>query len=223
MDGKKRSTYERILDAAEKLFAEQGYEGTSTREIVKAANASLSSFHLLFRSKENLCHEVLSRVMERHRQMLLPVFTRACHLHEQGLLRGEAAWDIWAETVRTYVDWAFLPTNRHAILLLARDMLDINSKIKTPPYALELTDMIQMVCRDYTGDPDARWARPIGLLLLNTVFTFVNYPVTMTKMLGSDILASENVSETREQVSRYLLLTLRAWLDDHKKAVQDLL
>ena len=200
MDEKKIPTRERILDAAEKLFAEQGYEGTSTREIVKLANASLSSFHLMFQSKENLCREVLSRVMDRHHQMLLPVFTRTRQLHEQGLLRGEAAWNILAETVRTYVDWVFLPANRYAILLLGRDMLDIHSKIKTPLYVLDLTDMIQTVCRGYTGDPDAQWARSIGLLLLNTMFTFTNYPVTMTKTLGFDILAPEILPEPKDQV-----------------------
>ncbi len=47
------SKEENILFAAEKLFAEKGFEGTSTREIAKAANVNISMISYYFGSKEN--------------------------------------------------------------------------------------------------------------------------------------------------------------------------
>lgn len=54
-------TRERVLDAAERLFAEQGYAGTSLRSIVAAAGVNLAAIHYHFRSKESLLEAVVVR------------------------------------------------------------------------------------------------------------------------------------------------------------------
>jgi AcrR family transcriptional regulator len=54
-------TTERILDAAERLFADHGFEGTSIRQIVDAAKVNLAAIHYHFRSKEALLEAVLTR------------------------------------------------------------------------------------------------------------------------------------------------------------------
>ena len=58
------SKEENILFAAEKLFAEKGFEGTSTREISKAANVNISMISYYFGSKENLMEELFKWRME---------------------------------------------------------------------------------------------------------------------------------------------------------------
>jgi AcrR family transcriptional regulator len=57
-------TRERILDAAELLFAEQGFSGTSLRQITTAADANLAAVNYHFGSKEALIGEVFSRRLE---------------------------------------------------------------------------------------------------------------------------------------------------------------
>jgi AcrR family transcriptional regulator len=56
-----KSTRERILDTAERLFAERGFDGTSLRAITSAAEVNLAAVNYHFRSKNDLVHEVLSR------------------------------------------------------------------------------------------------------------------------------------------------------------------
>jgi len=51
----------RILDAAEKLFAEKGFNGTSMREITTSAGANLAAANYHFGSKEELYLEVVRR------------------------------------------------------------------------------------------------------------------------------------------------------------------
>ena len=55
------NTRERILDSAERLFAEQGFSGTSLRQITAAAGANLAAVNYHFGSKEELLKEALSR------------------------------------------------------------------------------------------------------------------------------------------------------------------
>ncbi|MET0379640.1 MAG: TetR/AcrR family transcriptional regulator [Spongiibacteraceae bacterium] len=54
-------TRDGILDAAEKLFAEYGYDGTSMRDIAAAAEAELGTLGYHFTSKENIFANVLQR------------------------------------------------------------------------------------------------------------------------------------------------------------------
>jgi AcrR family transcriptional regulator len=54
-------TRDRILDAAERLFADHGFEGASIRAIVEAAKVNLAAVHYHFHSKEALLEAVLTR------------------------------------------------------------------------------------------------------------------------------------------------------------------
>jgi AcrR family transcriptional regulator len=55
------STRDRILNAAERLFADHGFESTSIRAIIGEAGVNLAAIHYHFRSKEALLEAVLQR------------------------------------------------------------------------------------------------------------------------------------------------------------------
>ena len=56
-----KDTKERILDAAERIFAERGFAGTSLRAVTSAAEVNLAAVHYHFGSKEALLQEILHR------------------------------------------------------------------------------------------------------------------------------------------------------------------
>ncbi len=56
-----RDTKARILDAAERLFAEHGYEGASLRAITAAAKVNLAAVNYHFSSKQALLQAVFAR------------------------------------------------------------------------------------------------------------------------------------------------------------------
>ena len=60
------SKEENILFAAEKLFAEKGFEGTSTREIAKDANVNISMISYYFGSKEKLYEKLVEYRMNEY-------------------------------------------------------------------------------------------------------------------------------------------------------------
>ncbi|TVR01403.1 MAG: TetR/AcrR family transcriptional regulator [Deltaproteobacteria bacterium] len=53
-------TRRRILDAAERHFAEKGFSGTSVRDIVQSANVTNPMLYYYFGSKEELLRELVS-------------------------------------------------------------------------------------------------------------------------------------------------------------------
>ncbi len=60
-DCRDQATHERILDAAERLFAEHGFAATSLRRITGAAAVNLAAVNYHFGDKESLYAEVLRR------------------------------------------------------------------------------------------------------------------------------------------------------------------
>lgn len=67
-------TKDKILDAAEKLFAEQGIADTSLRKVTSAAGVNIAAVHYHFGSREALVQEVIRRridVLNERRLSLL--------------------------------------------------------------------------------------------------------------------------------------------------------
>ena len=58
------STKDRILGAAEQLFAVHGFAGTSLRQVTSAADVNIAAVNYHFGSKENLVNEVFRRRMD---------------------------------------------------------------------------------------------------------------------------------------------------------------
>lgn len=64
MAGAQFNTKDRILGAAESLFAQQGFAGTSLREVTSRADVNIAAVNYHFGSKENLINEVFRRRLD---------------------------------------------------------------------------------------------------------------------------------------------------------------
>jgi AcrR family transcriptional regulator len=71
------STKERILSAAETLFAQFGFAGTSLRQVTSRADVNLAAVNYHFGSKENLVNEVFRRRMDEMSQARLDALAAA--------------------------------------------------------------------------------------------------------------------------------------------------
>lgn len=71
------STKERILGAAEELFAAQGFSGTSLRQVTSRADVNIAAVNYHFGSKENLVNEVFRRRMDEMSQHRLDLLRQA--------------------------------------------------------------------------------------------------------------------------------------------------
>lgn len=61
---------QRLLAAATRLFAEQGYDRTSVQEIVEAAGVTKGALYHYFGSKDDLLHEIYGRLLRLQQDRL---------------------------------------------------------------------------------------------------------------------------------------------------------
>lgn len=75
------STKDRILGAAEELFAQFGFAGTSLRQVTSRADVNIAAVNYHFGSKENLVNEVFRRRMDEMSQQRLAALKTAVREH----------------------------------------------------------------------------------------------------------------------------------------------
>ncbi|MGE0667533.1 MAG: TetR/AcrR family transcriptional regulator [Sphingomonadales bacterium] len=87
---KGEATRDRILDAAEMLFADRGFHGVSLRDITERAGVepALASYH--FGTKENLLRAVVNRRADEHRSDMLARLDAAISAAAPGLPSNES-------------------------------------------------------------------------------------------------------------------------------------
>ena len=75
------STKDRILGAAEELFAQHGFAGTSLRQVTSRADVNIAAVNYHFGSKENLVNEVFRRRMDEMSAHRLAALKTALEQH----------------------------------------------------------------------------------------------------------------------------------------------
>ena len=80
------STKNKILDAADVLFANKGFNGTSLREITSQANVNLAAVNYHFGSKKELIKAVMSRYMDELSPRLESALSLLCQAERKPTL-----------------------------------------------------------------------------------------------------------------------------------------
>ena len=70
-------TKTRLLDAAEELFAQKGFEAVSVRDLATAAAVNVAAVNYHFQGKENLLREVIVRRFAHQRNLALAAVEKA--------------------------------------------------------------------------------------------------------------------------------------------------
>ena len=82
---------DRLLDAAERLFCEKGFDRTSVRDLTAAADCNIAAVNYHFGGKDNLYiqmfHRQMHRMMDRHREVIARL-TNTPDVTLEDLLRG---------------------------------------------------------------------------------------------------------------------------------------
>ncbi|HVT33333.1 MAG TPA: TetR family transcriptional regulator [Rhodanobacteraceae bacterium] len=119
------STKERILGAAETLFARHGFAGASLRQVTAAANVNLAAVNYHFGSKDNLIEEVFRRRLDElnaRRQVALA----AAIASEAPTLEG-----VLGAFIRPALELSLDPSGGHAFMrVLARAYAEHDERLR---------------------------------------------------------------------------------------------
>lgn len=222
MEDQNRSTRERILSAAEKLFAEKGYKETTTREIVREAGASLSSIQAHFQGKEDVYFQVRSRAIEELHEIMRSVLDEVGYLDGQGLLYGETVWNLLSEIITKYTEWCFDEERWYAVTLINRELVDGVPVPNLPEKPIaEIFLVMQFLCERYAESGPASWSVIVGQIFFSSLLSFSGYAFQRDPEKRRNFTMFLSRAEVKYQVKSYVLLTLRAYLDIRRAASQE--
>lgn len=102
----------RLLSAATKLFAQQGFDRTSVQEIVSAAGVTKGAMYHYFGSKDDLLSEIYGRVLRLQTEQLEKVAATEAPVPER--LR-QAAIDVVTSTIENLDDMTIFQQSMHQL------------------------------------------------------------------------------------------------------------
>jgi AcrR family transcriptional regulator len=186
-----------ILDAAERLFAERGYDATSLNDVGQAAGVSRGTPGYFFGSKAELYRAVLDRCFAEATEAIRAGKDRA-------LASRETPEVILAGVVRDYYD--FLAERPTYVRLMEREALgDGPTGAANPALGIGQEALAALV--SVLGFPRSR-SREAGHLLLSvlalTWFTVVHAP-TYVPALGFDPGSRRFLDERKRYVTNLIL------------------
>ena len=186
MENARHDTPSRILDAAEGLFADQGYELASLRALTLRAQVNLAAVNYHFGSKEELFRAVLARRME-------PLLDECLAALDTILSRptSPTVEELVTALVQPFLDLASASASGAAFVhLLSRTLADDYPLLQSLSVARYgefirgFTAAFQTVLPQLTRQQLA-WRLSFGLLLLLGAFS--NHNDTLRVFLYSDI------------------------------------
>lgn len=123
---KAEETRERIVDAALKLFRDQGFDQTTMRDIAAEAEVATGAAYYYFRSKEELVMAFYVRTAEEARTLLPPTMARSNDLGKR---------------VRAIIDLKLAQFAEHRRLLIALARIGIDPEHPLSPFGGETRSM----------------------------------------------------------------------------------
>jgi TetR/AcrR family transcriptional regulator len=186
-------TREAILDAAEQLLADRGYEQTPLNDVGRAAGVSRGTPGYFFGSKEQLYREVLSRCLERVRSAVRSGKERA-------LASQEAPEIVLAGAVGEYFD--FIHQNPAFVRLLEREALSGGHQLQhIPPHLNAAQEALGAIVSELSLDPgDEAVARQLLISMIALSWFDVVHGPTVIRGLGMDSTSAAFLEERRQHV-----------------------
>jgi AcrR family transcriptional regulator len=178
-------TEDRFLDAAERLLAETGHAGITTRRLAEEAAANHGLVHYYFGSIENL----FARVLER--------FTDRLIARQRTLYSSDAPFIEKWRTAMTYLD-ADRDYQRvwYELQALAWSLPELRERVT------KVDDAWRAVLRDALAEPLERYELPIPLDALVALVVTFNEGIILERLSGIETGHAE------------LLAWIDAWLTD---------
>ena len=195
-------TREAVLDAAEQLFADRGYDATSLTDVGAVAGVSRGTPGYFFGAKEQLYRAVLERCLERVRAAVRSG-------RERALASREPPEIVLAGAVGEYFD--FISANPEFVRLLEREALDGGRQLaQLPPHLEAAQEALGAIVTELALDPaDDAEAQQLLISMLALSWFHVVHGPTVLRALGIEASDPEFRAERRRHVVQLVVQGLR--------------
>jgi AcrR family transcriptional regulator len=207
MEKEKIDKKDHILDVAERVFAEHGFDGASTRLISGEAGVNMAMLNYYFGSKEGLLLSIFERRTATFRSLIQDI----------GNNDSIGSWQKVSQYIDAYIGRVF---NNNCFQKMIHQEMSVR---RTGELADKITDMIMQNVIEFRkilheGIEKGEFRRDIDTdMAVATVFgvksQLLNAPHICSIMLGYDTQDPQNMEEKlKPRVTDYLKKLLRSYL-----------
>lgn len=122
-----KGTREKLLKAALKLFAAQGYDGTSTKQICDAVGANVAAVTYHFQTKENLLETIIEE-NSKHQDSIIVMILKEVHTVEELKIRIRMFSEAIIDTTNSNPDFHTLITHEAKKNMIAFETIKQNAE-----------------------------------------------------------------------------------------------
>jgi TetR/AcrR family transcriptional regulator len=184
---------DKILQAADRLFGENGFDAASLSKIAAASKINKALIHYHFKNKEGLFASVLDRYFEKLTDTL------------QSALLGEGTLpDRISKLIDNYID--FLEKNRNFIHIIQREINGGKQQDRVIRHMVPLFQMIAKAGREaYPATRSGDLAAEHMLIsCYGMIITYFTCHGIMEKLLGGDPMSGENLRARKKHIQRLM-------------------
>jgi len=207
MEKDKIDKKEHILDVAEKVFADLGYDGASTRTISGEAGVNMAMLNYYFGSKEGLFLAVFERKINSFRTLLQ-------NINSDGSMN---AWDKLDKCIDNYVE-RIIANNCFQKLINREVSMNKRGDLTDKIIDILMVNVYEVKRIMEEGVNNGLFYADVDVpLVIATLFGTKNYIVNMPQMssiiLGHDIRDEKFMeNELKPRVKTYMKRLLKAYL-----------
>jgi TetR/AcrR family transcriptional regulator len=190
---KHSSTEDRILVAAEKIFAEKGLKGARTTEIASLAGVTPSLINYHYGGKENLYRIVIENYYVTVQRRMLPIML------ENGIAPAEKLKKLIAAGIE------ILAEKDHVARILLRESIDKGkyvNEVLSKPYLREMFDMAERFV--FSNMKPSSHPRTDTIHLISNIFgcmtMFFIASSTIWEFWRKDVFSRKMIEERKEEV-----------------------
>jgi AcrR family transcriptional regulator len=215
MDKDKIDKKDHILDVAEKIFSDLGFDGASTRMISGEAGVNMAMLNYYFGSKEGLFLAVFERKISSFQTLLQNI----------GNDESISSWDKLAKCIDNYVERIIVNNcfqkliNRELSMSKRSELSDKITQI-VMVNVIEITKILDEGIKNGTFFKDTDTQLAIATIF-GTKNYIINTPNISSLMLGHDVRDEKYLEEQlKPRVKTYMKRLIKAYLvndNDNKK------
>ncbi len=207
MDKDKIDKKDYILDVAERVFAEKGFDGASTRLISGEAGVNMAMLNYYFGSKEGLFLAIIERKIVHFQNIL----------HNLGNNENISAWDKIENYIELYGD-KIVSNNCFQKLLYKEMVMDRGNELsdKLRNMLLKNVAEVEKILKDGITAGEFREDIDIPMVIATLYGTknyIINTPLMSGPVLGYDIRNDEMIEKKlKPQIKSFMKNLLKCYL-----------
>ncbi len=187
----------RILAAATTLFAKKGFDGTSIREICKAADVNICMISYYWGGKQELYQGIIDNLIENQIEYSKSFLDLNKNPYD---MTKEKCRELLSEVMDKFVDFFYTNISSDLIVLLLKEQQKPDFIINSPVF-----DCIRsMVARILEVDKNDRLAVFKMLFMLSQVNSPRILPAFSLRLLGEDDFCEEDIRIIKDNLKSYI-------------------